>query len=101
MLKKKAGFIRADSLPADNLARISGTSQTADEKRANAGTVACMARMLDSIASGEVSHFVVGQPRQGGSFLITANATDGSKQYVGFRNIYEVGTVVLGELFED
>jgi hypothetical protein len=57
--------------------------------------------MLDAIATEEATHFTIGKPRQGGSFLITANMPDGSKQFVGFKDIYEFGSLVLPEMFVD
>ena len=98
-MKKGTSFVRAEELASDNADRIASANQTADQKKANAATVAVIAQMLDAIAKHEATHFTIGMPRAGGSFLVTANMPDGSKQFVGFKDVYEFGPTVLVELF--
>lgn len=98
-MKKATQFVRAEVLPSDNAERINLPGQTTDQKKANAATVAVIAEMLDAIAKHEATHFTIGMPRAGGSYLVTANMPDGSKQFVGFKDVYEFGPTVLAELF--
>lgn len=97
---KQSSYTRTGTLASDNLDFLNSNNLTKEQKGAFNQVLLSLAEVLDLIAKGEVTHLTLGTPRSRDSFLVTLNLADGTKQFVGFKDLLEMGPQMQTEIFE-
>lgn len=98
MALKQGTYVREGALAQNNAERILARPASKEAKDTASYLAIVLAELVDGIASGQVTHVTLGQPKDRSCILLTVNYANGSASRVGALDLFDLADEALAKL---